>query len=203
MSTMPLPKFSAPNPSVPDHPLPRATPQGYAGTILFVAGMTVLFAAALIAYVVVRAKVIISMPPLPWIFWFSTFAVLVSSVFLQYAINAARLGRGTTAHRALLTATGLGFLFLGLQGPGLVMLGQMNMAFTAVSVTLYALTLILIGLHLLHVIGGLFVLTRASLRSERQHYTGGDTGELGPIAIYWHFLAVLWVVLFSALLILN
>lgn len=176
---------------------------GTVGMIIFLAGVTVLFLAIIVAYVVEHGKIRIGMPALPWVFWISTFVVLLSSVFLNYAIQSARMLHSTAAHRALLSATGLGFLFLGLQGPGLIMLGQMAMPFRAVSSTLYVLTFLLIGLHLLHVIGGVAYLTLASLRSEKHHYDSGDIGRLRPVSIYWHYLAVVWVILFSMLLVLN
>lgn len=186
-------------------PTAEPTPgvSGTAGMITFLAGVTVLFVAMLIAYVVVAARTVIDAPLLPWIFWISTLVVLVSSVFLNYTVQATRLGRAVSAHRSLLTATGLGYLFLGLQAPGLVMLAQLKMTFLALSPALFALTLGLIALHLVHVIGGVAYLSVASLRSEKRHYESGDIRRLRPMIIYWHYMAVLWVILFSVLLVVR
>lgn len=176
---------------------------GTAGMIVFLAGVTVTFIALVIAYLVVAMKLRIDAPLLPWVFWVSTFVVLVSSVFLNFTVQATRIGRADTAHRSLLTATGLGYLFLGLQAPGLIMLTQLKMTFLALSPALFALTIALVALHMVHVIGGVAYLSVASLRSEKKHYESGDIGRLRPMIIYWHYMAVLWVILFSLVLIVR
>ena len=56
--------------------------------------------------------------------------------------------------------------------------------------------------HGLHLIGGLFVLGRASLR-----FAGGAEPidlrqSLSLCAIYWHFLLIVWLVVFGVLLFL-
>lgn len=204
MSAAQLPPLHLSEPS-PGQPVEGvgARPVGMTGMVVFLAGVTVLFLALVIAYIVEHAKITIGMPALPWVFWISTFVVLLSSVFLNYAIQSTKLMHPTAAHRALLSATGLGYLFLGLQAPGLIMLAQLAMPFRAVSSTLYVLTFLLIALHLMHVVGGVAYLTVASLRSEKHHYESGDIGQLRPLSVYWHYLAVVWVLLFSMLLILN
>jgi cytochrome c oxidase subunit 3 len=176
-----------------------------AGVVAFSAAAGVLFVAAIIAYVVAWANKTTTMhlPALPWIFWLSTPAVLLSSLFLDYAGRSARAAHGVAAHRALLTATGMGFFFIGLQAPGMIMLGQMNLPFQAVSPTMYALMFVLIGLHLVHSVGGLVVLSAASLRSERHHYEVAEARQLKPITLYWHFVAVAWIAMFSMLLLVK
>lgn len=176
---------------------------GVAGMIAFLAGVTMLFGAALIAYAIVRARVNWPMPALPWIFWISTFVVLMSTLLLQYAVMSARLMRGTTAHRALLAATVFTYLFMGLQAPGLVMLGQMHMPFHAISPALYYITFAIIGLHLLHVLGALVALSVVSIKSEKHHLNTGDVAHLRPLLIYSHYLSIAWVIIFCMLLVLN
>lgn len=202
-----LPQTIEPPVVVPSPLLERSEPApgvvGTAGMIAFLAGATVLFAAVLVAYAIVRTQVAIAMPALPWAFWLSTFVILLSSLFLQYAYTSARLRHGTAAHRALLTSTGLTYLFVGLQAPGLIMLAQLSFAFRAVSTTLFVLTLIMIGLHLIHVVGGMAALSVFALRSEKHKYEGEEIGQIRPITIYHHYLAVVWVIMFCLLLVLN
>lgn len=196
MSSAPLNPIGLP-------PVQANTRPGTAGMLTFLAGVTVLFGALLIAWMVTRSGMRFPPPALPWIFWIATGAVLVSSVFLNYAVQSAKAGRGDAAHRGLLCGTGFAYLFLGLQGAGLVMLGQMHLAWQAVNTTLYTILLLLIALHLAHVIGGVVYLSYASLRSERHHYTDGDIGQLRPMVIFWHYMAVLWVILFTVLVVVR
>lgn len=187
---------------IPDvRPLERTAPT--TGVIAFVTGATFLFGAVLVAYGVVRARTPVAMPALPWVFWISTFVVLVSSLMLQYAYQSAKLMHGVAAHRAILAAAGLTYLFVGLQAPGLLMLGEMSYTFRNASTALYLITFLLIGLHLLHVIGGLVALTRISLASEKHHYERDDVGQLRPMMIYHHYMTAIWFIIFTALLVLN
>ena len=87
--------------------------------------------------------------------------------------------------------------------------GQM-MAWQAVGPSLYfiqgspaiAFFYVLTIAHGLHLIGGLYVLGRASLR-----FAGGAEPidlrqSLALCAIYWHFLLIVWLVVFGVLLFL-
>jgi len=61
---------------------------------------------------------------------------------------------------------------------------------------------VLTTIHGLHLIGGLYVLGRAAMR-----FSGGAElidlrQSLSLCAIYWHFLLIVWLVVFAVLLFL-
>ncbi|MCS7032898.1 MAG: hypothetical protein NZ561_02760 [Phycisphaerae bacterium] len=187
-----------------EKPIPLALPAPERTPLrLGVAVGSLVFAGLLIAYLVLYLRLPVSMPRLPWIYWLSTAAILVSGIALHRSVSAARRSDGERAHRALLIGTGLIYLFVGLQGAGVIMLSQMHLAFRAVSPTLFGLTLVMAGLHLLLAIGALAALSELSLRSERHHYEGGEARQLEPINSFCRALAIWWLAIFVVVMGFN
>ncbi|MEZ6192504.1 MAG: hypothetical protein R3C45_14605 [Phycisphaerales bacterium] len=194
------------NRTYPDqHPDPlesfRAPPgAGTLGTWLFTAGLTIAFAWLLIGYVYVRSGATTPSPAVPVWFWFSTFVLLVSSVTLHWAYLSAKMGRLTVSGIALHLSTLLGVLFLILQTPGLVALVKMHKQAEASNATAYLLVLVLVvmhGLHALFGLGRMAVLNRL-VHVESAHAHGA--AHLKQMCLFWHFLAVIWVVMFGVIL---
>lgn len=200
MSALPLPSSQIQS----EHVLaPRAGVIGKAGVIAFIASSSVLFGSLLVAYLIGRSRIAIPMPAIPWALWLGTGIVLVSSLILEYAIRSAYLNHTTAAYRALLGATGLTYLFFAVQATGVVMLFQLSLPFRGTSELLFALTVALMVLHLIHALGALIGLTIASLQSEKHHYTSETIGVIRPLSIYCHFLTAVWMVIFCVLIFAN
>ena len=120
-------------------------------------------------------------------------AILISSSFSMHAalISVRRnnrigliLGVGTTLM--------LGITFLALQIHEYLHLGwtPSTDAFTS---GFFALT----GLHGLHVFVGATLLTIAFIRSIRGHYSSDAHVGLEVTGLYWHFVDVVWVLLYT------
>ena len=137
---------------------------------------------------------------IPRILWLNTAVLLAASVVLQLASNAVSSGRREAARTALIAAGALSIGFLAGQvlawravGPSLYFVqGSPAIAF------FYVLTIV----HGLHLVGGLVVLGRASLR-----FAGGAElvdlrQSLSLCATYWHFLLLVWLAVFGVLLFL-
>jgi cytochrome c oxidase subunit 3 len=137
---------------------------------------------------------------IPDILWLNTAVLLAASVALQLASNAVSRGSRQFAQRALVAAGALSIGFLAGQvlawravGPSLYFVqGSPAIAF------FYVLTIV----HGLHLLGGLWVLGRASLR-----FAGGAElidlrQSLSLCATYWHFLLLVWLAVFGVLLFL-
>jgi cytochrome c oxidase subunit 3 len=60
---------------------------------------------------------------------------------------------------------------------------------------LYVVTLT----HLLHLLGGLIALLISTIKSKRNLYSIDNYLGLELTSIYWHFLTVLWIILFCFL----
>jgi cytochrome c oxidase subunit III len=203
----------------------RAPPgAGTLGTWVLVAGLAIAFTWLLFGYAVTRSRSPVPGLAVPVWFWFSTFALLVSSVTLHWSYLSAKMARVTVAHRALLLSTVLGGVFVVLQTPGLVELVQMHRqsAVNAAGVTsgvaaeatsgmtsgvtsgggaaAYMLILVLVSLHGLHALGGLVRMTVLNRRAH--HVTAGQNGaaHLKQMCLFWHFLAIAWVVMFGVIL---
>lgn len=191
-------------PSFTTDPIPAllAPKHRTALTALLISGL-VLFTGLLAAYGIFRADTPLPMPALPWIFWPSTAVLVLASLTLWYSVRSVWAFDGIRAHRSLLAATAMVYLFLGLQAPGLVMLGQLNLPFTFTSSTLYGITIALVALNLAQVIGGAIVLSWAALRSEKRHYEGKDITMLRPLAVFFYVATAAWVVAFAGIVIVN
>jgi cytochrome c oxidase subunit 3 len=135
--------------------------------------------------------------PLPKsnLLWLNTALLFGASIVLQ--LLHARLRRGNRARLAPLMTLGavltLGFVFGQLQVWGLLRT-EGHYLYSNPSVAFFY---VLTGIHGLHILGGLFVWLRAGLRAWQQ----ADAASLGLsvelCALYWHFLLLVWLVLFA------
>ena len=189
---------------------PRSGPADV-GLYFFLVALGMAFAAAMIAYVVVRTGHVFRVTSaegleaigVPVWFWFSTFFILLASVVLHYAKASSGLARPRRTRRALWAAVASSWVFLGLQVPGMVELVRAHRALVENDVRVYALLLLLVVIHALHVTGGLAPLTYAGATARRRPMGIARFPLLRRITIYWHFLAVVWIVMFNGMLLLG
>lgn len=129
--------------------------------------------------------------------WFNTSLLVISSVLFQWARNNAN----TEVHKYVKTTfIGGGFFAIffiagqiatwsNLQEAGYFMTSNPANAFY------YLMT----GLHAAHLLGGLWVWSKSSIRL----LSGRDISEvklsIELCTLYWHFLLVVWLVLFALL----
>ena len=129
--------------------------------------------------------------PIPKTLRLSTVLILISSGTFETARQLFRRGRWRTASHFLLATASLGMAFLASQltaWRSLVMHGAF-LARNPHSSFFYMFT----GLHAAHLIGGLVVLFVLVLGKSKRR-------ELVDVAVnYWHFLGVLWLVLYGVL----
>ncbi|TAM48312.1 MAG: heme-copper oxidase subunit III [Acidobacteria bacterium] len=183
-----------------DEPAPIET--GRLGMRLLVAALSMLFAASLVAYGLIRSRAAVwppaGMPHLPATLWVSTVLILASSVTMQAAVRAVRAGRERALRAGMLLTTLLGVLFLVSQTLNWFALVAAHLTAKA---NLYGFTFyILTGLHAAHVVGGLIPLAVVTARAFRGRYSAEFHPGVEYCAIYWHFLDVVWVVMFAVLM---
>jgi cytochrome c oxidase subunit III len=173
--------------------------------LLFLGSEAMLFASFFTAYFMVRFNIAGNVwPPinpatghkyvLPVAITGVNTLFLVSSSFTlwwgEYRLQHG--GDRKSLERGLLVTMGLGFTFLTIQLNEYAHLGfsPRDQAFGS---TFYSLT----GLHGLHVIVGLCLLTICFVRSRRRHeFTAERASMLWATSLYWHFVDVVWVILF-------
>ena len=174
------------------------------GLAMLLASLTVLFAAAMVGYTVIRLRPEMPAITLPFGLWLSSFTIFLSSAVLHYASLSGRAGRYRALRGGLLATLGLGVIFLCLQVPSLSSLAQAHRELTAQqSIYVYALVVMLVILHGLHVIGGLIPLSITTVHALQGRYDGGDHQPVKLMGMYWHFLAIVWLVMFSLFLVLR
>jgi cytochrome c oxidase subunit III len=127
-------------------------------------------------------------------------AILVSSSFtVHWALESVRRGNRRGMIMGLATTFLLGATFLFIQVNEYVHIGfsARDDAFGSI---FYGLT----GLHGAHVTVGLILLAFANIRAWRGHFGPDAKDHLGVEipGIYWHFVDVMWIIVFTTVYIL-
>jgi heme/copper-type cytochrome/quinol oxidase subunit 3 len=196
----------------PDATTPREpsfTNVGTVGMILFLAALFMLFAASLLAYVLIRLGKRDTIPSgqihLPSLLWLSTVLVIGVSVALGLASRQIREGKHRSYRKSLTAALALAAGFLTVQAPAMVNLLSQHQALrsSGTNMHLYGLIFFLILLHALHVVGGMVSLTYVTVKAHRGGYERAGHDPIRHTTLYWHFLDVVWIVMFSVFLLLR
>jgi len=134
----------------------------------------------------------------PSLLWVNTGILVLASIAFQWTRGAAIKGKDTAVRVGLTLAGALTILFLfgqlvawqGLQAAGNTISRNPANAFF----------FLLTGIHGLHLLGGLWVWARSTIKV----WTGADADSIRVsvelCTIYWHFLLLVWAVLFGMLL---
>jgi cytochrome c oxidase subunit 3 len=159
--------------------------------------IVMMFAGLTSAYLVRRAEanwLVFSLPP---VFWFSTTIILVSSLTMHLALKSFR-ARIMKRYRLFVTLTAiLGALFAALQYSGFDYLYSHGVQVFGVGSNPSASFLgIVIGLHALHVLGGVIALFVMFLRAYSARIKRYNVTSVEIISTYWHFVDILWIYLF-------
>ena len=138
--------------------------------------------------------------PIPRVLWLNTAVLILSSASMQMARVAARGGAHPDRVRVGLSAAGLlALAFLAGQWLAWQQLNASGYFVTGNPAT--AFFYLLTGVHGLHLLGGLVVWARTLARMTR---AGVESIEIHLsvelCTVYWHYLLVLWLVLFAVLL---
>jgi cytochrome c oxidase subunit 3 len=120
-------------------------------------------------------------------------AILISSSFtLHWAETSIKRGNRFGLRAGILSTFLLGATFLFIQINEYVHLGFAPRD-SAQATIFYGLT----GLHGAHVCIGLILLSFATIRSFRGHYSPQQHQGLNVPGIYWHFVDIMWIVVFT------
>jgi len=125
-------------------------------------------------------------------------AILLSSSFtMHWALEGARNENRNALRVGMLTTFLLGLTFLTVQINEYVHLGFAPHD-NAQGTIFYGLT----GLHGAHVFVGLTLLAFANIRAFRGHFTGKQHRGIEVPGIYWHFVDVMWILVYTTIYIL-
>jgi cytochrome c oxidase subunit III len=124
--------------------------------------------------------------------------ILVSSSFtMHWAQTSIKNGNRLGLKAGILTTFLLGLTFLFIQVNEYVHIGFAPHDFAQGSV-FYGLT----GLHGAHVFVGLTLLLTVTIRSWRGHFSPEEHRGVEVPGIYWHFVDVMWIVVYTTVYIL-
>ena len=176
------------------------------GILLFIVSEVMLFGAFFASYFFLRvvANEGNSWPPegfeLPVAVAAVNTAILVSSSFtVHWALESAKRDNRSGLIMGLATTLLLGATFLFIQINEYVHIG-FSARDEAFGTIFYGLT----GLHGAHVTVGLILLAFANIRAWRGHFGPDAKDHLGVEVpgIYWHFVDVMWIIVFTSAYIL-
>lgn len=194
------------------------------GMWLFLVSLATLFAATMVGYllilVIMKGRTIwvdesgqeVDIPPmpdlphLPILLWASTVVILASSATIQWALAGVRKNDQASLRRGMGMTFGLGLVFLALQ-----IVCWLDWIDRAVDVLEEHQTyrfavmafLVLSMLHAAHILGGLFPMGVVLRRAMGGRYSVEAHMGVHHVALYWHFLDVVWLIMFAALLLFT
>ena len=203
------------------------------GMWLFLLSLGMLFAASMLAYVIIRINGMMEktnyisgepIPPagppwgsleIPLPLWVSTVVILASSYTIHRAVTHIRFERIDAFKRMMTLTLLLAIGFLLVQTPSLIGLladhydameqRQLlaNTGGPAGAMTnnaLYGAVFFLILVHALHVIGGIIPLAIVTKHAHAHRYDHEHYRPAKHLAMYWHFLDGVWIIMFVVLL---
>ena len=183
------------------HRSSRVEPQ-LLGMLLFIISEIMVFGAFFTAYFFIRVVQGADWPAqgteLPKLIAFVNTCILVSSsLTVHWALEGAKRGNRFALQAGITTTFLLGLTFLFVQINEYVHIGFAPQDH-AQGTIFYGLT----GLHGAHVFIGLTLLLFTTIRAFRGHFTPEEHRGVEVPGIYWHFVDVMWVIVFTTIYIL-
>ena len=179
----------------------RVEPQ-MLGMLLFIISEVMVFGAFFTAYFFIRVVGGAEWPAqgteLPKLVAGVNTLILVSSSFtIHWALVCARRGHRFGLQASMLTTFLLGATFLFIQVNEYVHIGFAPQD-TGQATVFYGLT----GLHGAHVFVGLTLLAMVTVRAFRGHFSAHEHRGVEVPGIYWHFVDIMWVIVFTTVYLL-
>jgi cytochrome c oxidase subunit 3 len=134
----------------------------------------------------------------PQLLWFNTAVLVLASVAFQWTRNVSGSGNETRLKLGMLTTGILTATFLVGQ---MLAWQQLNASGQYVtSNPSNAFFFLLTGAHAIHILGGMYVWARATVRAFGEHDKDVVRHSIELCTIYWHFLLLVWLVFFGLML---
>ena len=134
----------------------------------------------------------------PEILWVNTLVLVLASIALQLASNAAKQGVSSKLVYALSAGAVLTLVFVA--GQFVAWEQMIKAGYYAQQNPSYAFFYLVTGLHALHLLGGLWFMGLLGFRLKRRKDKEALLQGVALCATYWHYLLLVWLVLFALLL---
>ena len=182
----------------------RFSPARYRiGVWMAIGSILMLFVALTSAYIVRSASANDWHPiVMPKVLWLSTMLIIISSITIERARRSLKRNNQAAYGRWLVNTVALGIGFVASQLVAWRQLVRQGvyMAANPYNSFFYLFT----AAHGVHLLGGLCALTYLLVRTRKARNTiDGELRRVGAadaVTIYWHFMDVLWIGLFSLLM---
>ena len=129
----------------------------------------------------------------------STLVLLAGSFTIHRAVYNVRLDALDKLDLWLQMTLWLAVLFLAIQFPCLWQILREHNQARVHNVQVYGMMFFLILLHALHVIGGVVFIALVTIKAIGRRYDHENYLGVRHAALYWHFLDVVWIVMFTLL----
>jgi cytochrome o ubiquinol oxidase subunit III len=133
---------------------------------------------------------------------FSTFILLMSSLMMALAVNAIQKGNLKSMRASLILTIICGLIFLGCQVyefNEFVHVKHLTISNSILGTTFFTLT----GTHGIHVLIGVIWLTSMLIYSYTGRLSEKDAIDVESMGLYWHFVDIVWIVIFTVVYLLE
>ena len=179
---------------------PRLHPLTYTLWIAL-ASIVMMFAALSSAYIVKSNQANWLSFDVPLIFWYSTAVIILSSITIMLS-RKEFLNREIGHYKGWLALTILlGAVFIFMQYFGFTELW--NTGITLTRNVSFSFLYVIVGLHALHVLGGIIALIIIFLRSYSSRKKVYTSVPIDLMNTYWHFVDLLWIYLLIFLVVIG
>ena len=194
--------FPVPPPAKPEQTLSP----GQWGMLSFLVSEVAIFGTLIVTYLFYLGKDVVGPTPaealkLPLVLG-TTACLLASSATVHLAERA--LGRGDQGGflRWWAATIGLGVAFLvgtGFEWHDLIVRHHLTLSRNLFGTTYYTL----VGLHALHVTGGVTIMLIVLGLALRRQVTAANRAAVGLVSWYWHFVDAVWLVVFTVVYVVG
>jgi len=144
---------------------------------------------------------------------FNTVVLIGSSLTMAMAVHAAQVGRRRALVTFLLLTIVLGAVFLGVKAyeyhhkyvenliPGVSF--HFEEPFVRPATLFFCFYFAMTGMHALHMVIGIGLLTVLAVRAARGRFTSAYYNPVDVTGLYWHFVDIVWIFLFPLLYLIG
>lgn len=166
-----------------------------------IGSIVMMFAGLTSAYIVKRNQAGWVGYEMPLAFWYSTAIIVISSLTLHMALKSFRKREMKMYRQWLMTTTLFGVLFIITQWIGFSAFWKSGNTLQA-NVS-FSFLYVIVGLHALHVAGGIIALIVMTLKSFSRSKRVYSSVPAELMTTYWHFVDILWVYLLVFLVMIR
>ena len=178
------------------------------GMVLFITSEVMFFSGLFAAYFATRAANVDDWPPEVFqhvldplgLIMIATIILVLSSFTCQFAVWSIRRGdrRGFIRNTAITFVLGVIFLAMQVVDYSILFGEGLTLASGPFGTTYFTLT----GFHGAHVFGGVLMLGVVLYRGMAGQFSAKHHDAVEAVSLYWHFVDVVWILLFSILYLL-